>query len=54
MNFYQNNISNVEANYFLMTEVKEKKAMKQLLKLGINNDYTTGNLLNYIFQSLTD
>ena len=54
VNFYQNNISNVEANYFLMTEVKEKKAMKQLLKLGINNDYTTSNLLNYIFQSLTD
>ena len=54
VNFYQNNISNVEANYFLMTEVKEKKAMKPLLKLGINNDYTTGNLLNYIFQSLTD
>ena len=22
VNFYQNNVSNVEANYFLMTEVK--------------------------------
>ena len=54
VNFYQNTISNVEANYFLMTEVKEKKAMKQLLKLGINNDHTTGNLLNDIFQSLTE
>ena len=26
VNFYQNNVSNVEANYFLMTEVKSSLA----------------------------
>ena len=41
----------IDGKSFFDTLIKKKKPSKKIIKMGRNNDYTTGNLLDYEYVS---